>query len=190
MSLQTQYGLALYVALTIVCLGSPTLAETYPIVDTGQQRCYDNSIEINYPKAGEPFFGQDAQYQGNQPAYRDNGDGTITDLVTGLMWQKDPGPKKTFNEAVAGASACQSRWIRRLASAKHQGTVLADPLQRRGYQPSRHGHRGTCSPFIDTTTSTSCMAIRPKANASSIRRWRRRPSTSARRCAATKRCSA
>jgi hypothetical protein len=56
---------------------------------------------------GEPFFGQDAQYQGNSPSYRDNGDGTITDLVTRLMWQKDPGPKKTFKEAVTGASACQ-----------------------------------------------------------------------------------
>ena len=54
-----------------------------------------------------PFFGQDAQYQGNQPAYRDNADGTVTDLVTGLMWQKNPGPKKTFAEAVAGATTCR-----------------------------------------------------------------------------------
>ena len=96
----------LYV-LTVVCSGSLCLGETYPIVDTGQQRCYDNGLEIAYPKTGEPFFGQDAQYQGNQPSYRDNGDGTISDLVTGLMWQKDPGPKKTFDEAVAGASACR-----------------------------------------------------------------------------------
>jgi len=83
------------------------LAQSYPIVDTGQERCFDNRLEIKYPKAGEPFFGQDAHYQGNQPAYRDNGDGTITDLVTGLMWQKDPGPKKSFEQAVAGASACR-----------------------------------------------------------------------------------
>ena len=93
--------------LAVVCSGSPCLAEHYPIVDTGQERCYDNTREIEYPKASEPFFGQDARYRGNRPAYRDNGDGTITDLVTGLMWQKDPGPKKTFEEAVAGASACR-----------------------------------------------------------------------------------
>ena len=31
--------------------------------------------------------GQDAQYTGNAPRYQDNGDGTVTDLVTGLMWQ-------------------------------------------------------------------------------------------------------
>ncbi|WP_202813775.1 hypothetical protein [Defluviitalea phaphyphila] len=28
---------------------------------------------------------------GNQPSYTDNGDGTITDNVTGLMWMKDMG---------------------------------------------------------------------------------------------------
>ncbi|WP_197231768.1 sulfatase-like hydrolase/transferase [Novipirellula artificiosorum] len=83
------------------------VAQNYPIVDTGQERAYDNRIEIVYPKSSEPFFGQDAQYEGNQPSYRDNGDGTITDLVTGLMWQKDPGPKKTLDQAIAGAPACR-----------------------------------------------------------------------------------
>ncbi len=107
MSLRNSFLSAFLLVLTVVCSGSVCLAQDYPIVDTGQERCYDNGREIKYPKAGEPFFGQDAQYQGNQPAYRDNGDGTITDLVTGLTWQKDPGPKKTFEEAVAGASALQ-----------------------------------------------------------------------------------
>ena len=94
-------------ALTIACLSSQCLAGDYPVVDTGQERCYNNTREIRYPKRGDPFCGQDAQYQGNQPAYRDNGNGTITDLVTGLMWQKDPGPKKTLEEALAGASRCR-----------------------------------------------------------------------------------
>jgi hypothetical protein len=80
---------------------------TYPIVDTGQERCYENRLEIEYPKVGERFYGQDAQYWGNSPTYRYNGDGTITDLVTGLMWQKNPGPKKTLSQAIAGASTCR-----------------------------------------------------------------------------------
>ncbi|MBI9015858.1 MAG: DUF1566 domain-containing protein [Phycisphaerae bacterium] len=80
---------------------------TYTIVDTGQIRCYDNTIEIQYPKAGAAFFGQDAHYNGNQPSYKDNGDGTITDLNTALMWQQDPGPKKTFQQALDGASKCK-----------------------------------------------------------------------------------
>ncbi|HJN11373.1 MAG: DUF1566 domain-containing protein [Pirellulaceae bacterium] len=94
--------------LTVVCSGSFGLAQNYAIVDTGQSSCYDNTREIAYPSEGKPFFGQDAQYQGHQPAYRDNRDGTITDLVTKLVWQKDPGPKKTFAEAVAEARRCRT----------------------------------------------------------------------------------
>ncbi|MFC2140643.1 DUF1566 domain-containing protein [Candidatus Auribacterota bacterium] len=59
-----------------------------PIVDTGQERCYNNSREIAYPKPDEAFYGQDAQYVENLPAYQDNADGTVSDLNTGLMWSK------------------------------------------------------------------------------------------------------
>src|SRR4030042_6403721 len=77
----------------------------YTVVDTGQIKCYNNSVEIVCPSSGHSFHGQDAQYDGNQPTYVDNGDGTITDLKTGLMWQKTPDlvNKSTFDEAVAGA---------------------------------------------------------------------------------------
>lgn len=88
---------------------------TYPIVDTGQETCYDNNREINPPEPGEPFYGQDAQFERNAPNYRDNGDGTVTDLVTGLMWQKSADfdgdgeitadDKKTYAEALADAEA-------------------------------------------------------------------------------------
>ncbi len=59
-----------------------------PIVGTGQVRCYSNWREIPCPKPGQPFYGQDAQYEGNVPSYQDNGDGTVTDLITGLIWSK------------------------------------------------------------------------------------------------------
>jgi hypothetical protein len=65
-----------------------------PIVDTGQVHCYSNSREIPCPEPGKQFYGQDAQYEGNVPSYRDNGDGTITDLNTGLMWSKAVYKKK------------------------------------------------------------------------------------------------
>lgn len=61
-----------------------------PVVDTGQSECYDNFGPITCPKKGRRFYGQDAQYDGLQMSYRDNGDGTVTDLNTGLMWQKTP----------------------------------------------------------------------------------------------------
>ncbi|MCP4151955.1 MAG: DUF1566 domain-containing protein, partial [bacterium] len=60
----------------------------HPIVDTGQVRCYNNSREIPCRNPGVPFYGQDAQYEGNVPSYRNNGGGTVTDLNTGLMWSK------------------------------------------------------------------------------------------------------
>ena len=63
---------------------------SYPIVDTGQMINYDNYDEIAAPTSNEPFYGQDAQVYGLQPSYTDNGDGTITDNITGLMWQKSP----------------------------------------------------------------------------------------------------
>ncbi len=79
-------------------------AQTYKIVDTGQQKFYSNSTEITTPSPGEAFYGQDAQFDGYQPQYQDNGDGTITDLVTGLMWQKSlPDDKYTYQECVAYA---------------------------------------------------------------------------------------
>ena len=73
----------------------------YPIVDTGQTVAYSDSKKISIPKPGQDFYGQDANYAGNTPSYTDNGDGTVTDNVTGLMWQQDPGEKMTWEEAVA-----------------------------------------------------------------------------------------
>lgn len=44
--------------------------------DTGQSKSFTNTP------------GEDSDYLINSPFYIDNGDGTITDTVTGLMWQK------------------------------------------------------------------------------------------------------
>ncbi|MDY7077248.1 MAG: DUF1566 domain-containing protein [Chloroflexota bacterium] len=64
---------------------------SYPIVDTGQTTCYDDSGEqISCPAEGEAFYGQDAQYTGNAFSFTDNGDGTVTDNVTGLTWEQSP----------------------------------------------------------------------------------------------------
>jgi len=74
----------------------------YVIVDTGQERCYNQSAEIAYPAVTAPFCGQDAQFQGVPFNYRNNGDGTVSDLSTGLTWQRDPGAKQSCDQAVAG----------------------------------------------------------------------------------------
>jgi len=57
--------------------------------DTGQNLSYTNT------------FGEDNDYQINQPSYTDNGNGTITDNVTGLMWQKVDGGEMTIENANA-----------------------------------------------------------------------------------------
>jgi len=80
----------------------------YCVVDTGQSHVFsDRGQMLKPPEAGEPFYGQDAFYQGPQPKYRDNGDGTVTDLNTGLTWQKTPDfeNKLTFREALAKAKS-------------------------------------------------------------------------------------
>ncbi len=68
---------------------SVSAQKSYNVVGTGQAKFYNNQAEIAEPKKGEPFYGQDAQFVGNRSNYTDNGDGTVTDNVTGLMWQKD-----------------------------------------------------------------------------------------------------
>lgn len=78
---------------------SPKSAGSYPIVDTGQERFYSNDKEIQSTVQGEAFYGQDANFVSNKPSYTDNDNGTITDNVTGLTWQKEMGDKMTFEEA-------------------------------------------------------------------------------------------
>jgi hypothetical protein len=58
---------------------------TYPIVDTGRTKTYNNTSEIAVPSEGEAFYGQDGQIDGNPLRYVDNGDATVTDLVTDLI---------------------------------------------------------------------------------------------------------
>lgn len=140
-------------ACLVLGLLHPALAQgagllPYAIVDTGQQRCYDNKGEIPYPKKGAAFYGQDAQYVANPPRYKDNGDGAVSDLVTGLMWQRDPGEKKTLDQAVAGASKCRigghDDW--RLPSIKELYSLILFS----GTDPDpRSTSSGRQKPFID-----------------------------------------
>jgi len=132
----------------------------YPIVSTGQTAFYGSELEITTPGNGEAFYGQDAQYSRNEPIYQDNGDGTVTDLVTGLMWAQsvdmdgdgdiDATDKKTFDEAVAGADSYDlvgyDDW--RLPTIKEQYSLILFS----GVDPS--GYEGSSTdgliPFLDT----------------------------------------
>ncbi len=76
-----------------------SLGYTYNVVDTDIPDYYDNTAIISSLSTGQAFYGQDATYIGNQPSYTDNGDGTITDNVTGLMWEQDMGAKISYDDA-------------------------------------------------------------------------------------------
>jgi hypothetical protein len=88
----------LFLSLIILCLFIST-AYSWPIPDSGQTKCYDNEKEISCPKPGEPFYGQDGNYNINPPSYTkldENGnelpdDATswvmVRDNVTGLIWE-------------------------------------------------------------------------------------------------------
>lgn len=132
--------------------GGPARAPgtAYAVVDTGQNRCYDESREIACPGADSTFEGQDAQHAGLQPDYRDNGDGTVSDLTSGLVWQKSPGGKVTWSQASAGADSLRlaghDDW--RLPTIKE----LYSLIDFSGVDPSGATGSGTSGlvPFIDT----------------------------------------
>jgi hypothetical protein len=79
---------ALVAEIPSTVLGAVT---PYTIVATGQTKCYDNRGEIAPPKPGQPFYGQDAQFQGYPASYTLSADGlTVRDNNTGLTWQRSP----------------------------------------------------------------------------------------------------
>ena len=123
---------------------------SYPIVSTNQTLFYGNYDQISTVSSNGQFYGQDANYSSHELNYTDNQDGTITDNVTGLMWQKNPGDKMTYDEAVNGAAnfglAGYSDW--RLPSIKELYSLIIfsgeDPS---GYEGS---NTNNLVPFINT----------------------------------------
>lgn len=61
----------------------------------------------------QPYYGQNSNYPGNVPAYTNNGDGTVTDNITGLMRQQTEDRNGdgviNFQEAPR-MSASEERW--------------------------------------------------------------------------------
>ena len=60
----------------------------FPVVGTNQSKFFNNTTETTSQSSGDDFYGQNANYLGATPSYEDNGDGTVTDMVTGLMWEQ------------------------------------------------------------------------------------------------------
>jgi hypothetical protein len=93
------------VALFLIAASSPVLSYDVIVPDTGQDLCYNWERIIcdewhmegfdqicdskpYCPEPGENFYGQDANYTINPPDLTDNGDGTVSDNLTGLLWEQ------------------------------------------------------------------------------------------------------
>ncbi|MDC7250634.1 MAG: DUF1566 domain-containing protein [Sphaerochaetaceae bacterium] len=74
----------------------------YKLPDTGQSSTYDeNGLLVEDIDESSPYWGSDATVEGNVLSYQDNGDGTVTDLNTALMWQQTPDfTRYTYDEAL------------------------------------------------------------------------------------------
>lgn len=151
----------LFFMWAVLLVAVPLLLAGYPIVDTGQDKCYDNSNEIVPPGESEAFYGQDAQIYGNQPNYTKSADGlTVNDNVTELTWTQtadlngdgaiDVNDKLTYAEAMAYPAILNTQnyggyndW--RLPTIKE----LYSLMNFSGTDPSS-GNTSGAIPFIDT----------------------------------------
>ena len=81
----------LMILVLILFLPVLSIAGTVNLPQTGQTKCYD-ILGNEIPCTGT---GQDGDIQAGvawpSPRFNDNGDGTITDNLTGLMWTQDAG---------------------------------------------------------------------------------------------------
>ncbi len=78
-------------------LTTPSIPIVRKVPDTGQTNCY-NSSGSSVACAGT---GQDGAYTINPPSYTDNGNGTITDNVMSIIWQKqDDGMLRDWDTAI------------------------------------------------------------------------------------------
>ena len=73
--------------------GHPSSWTMLALPDTGQTGDYTATL------------GEDSDYTVNPPSFSDNGNGTLTDNVTGLMWQQADGGEMTWDNAVAYAES-------------------------------------------------------------------------------------
>jgi len=147
-----------------VATNALSAARTYLVVDTGQAKCYDNRNEVAPPEPGQPFYGQDAQFQIHSGRYSISIDAlTVSDHNTGLTWQRSPDTsgdgtleskdKLTFEQARALPAKLNAvkfggfnDW--RLPSIKE----LYSLFDARGTDPSgyQRADTGGLTPFIST----------------------------------------
>ena len=135
---------------------------------TGQTKCYDNEKEIPCPKAGEPFFGQDANHAEERECIPQNftiklygSDKTVIDNNSKLEWVQEvarPTAMGSDNEAVNAYSDWRHANFFEYNSIIDSGTF--DPVINEAYFPDtpsiffRTGSYTYRTPYPPTHTAT------------------------------------
>ncbi|MEI6127374.1 MAG: hypothetical protein WCQ99_12565, partial [Pseudomonadota bacterium] len=79
----------LYFFNILFAVAAPVFSADLIVSDTGQTLCYDRtSLMTSCPPEGQDFYGQDGTYLINPPSLTNNGDGTVTDNLVGLIWEQ------------------------------------------------------------------------------------------------------
>lgn len=101
--------------------------------DTGQTASYTTT------------FGEDHDYTINAPNYTDNGDGTITDNITGLMWQKTDGGEMTIENA--------STYCANLSLGNYTDWRLPSPIEAYSILNQQNANPAINTLFFPNTTA-------------------------------------
>ncbi len=140
----------------------PSLGPCGEVLVSGQTQCEDGGAMVPCP--GDPAGGQDGDTQYGRPLeYTDNGDGTVTDEVTGLMWEKlcDEDPAGVICPADHDVDSNYS-WVDAFTKIADMNTA-----NYAGYSNWRLPNvreiesladRGRFNPAIDPVFATGCVA--------------------------------
>jgi len=80
-------SVSMVVVLPFLNYAQPVLKTIDKLPDTGQVKDFTAT------------FGEDSDYLIQVPAYLNHNDGTVTDKITGLMWQRTDGGEMTIENA-------------------------------------------------------------------------------------------
>ncbi len=145
---------------------------SYPVVDTGQTQCFNNHQSISCPFMNESFYGQDSNYIGNQPNYTLSGDGlTVYDNVTGLTWQQNPDRN---GDGTVTDQATSLMWMQSDSLTNYnwqEALEYAEQLEYAGYDDWRLPNIKELQSIVDYTRSPdthNSAAIDPIFNTTAI----------------------
>jgi len=128
-------------------------SSSFAVQDTGQTECYSSSgSSTSYTNAG-----QDASYTSKTPSFTNNGNKTITDNISSLMWTKtaDTNGDGSINSSDKKSQSAAQSYCSDLTLGGYSDWRLPDIktmyslINFNGKDPS--GDESVLKPFLDTT---------------------------------------